>query len=95
MHVPDEWKVKFPPRRNVPIFNFKLDKNFLSYCKKIYESGALMKTAFSTPGRYYACVFDPAGNQFEIECDSFEEDETTIDASTMPFFSSIERHIHE
>lgn len=86
MIIDEESKVYFPPKKRFPIFNYKLDKNFLSYCKKIYENGALMETAFSTPGGYYARVSDPAGNQFEIECDSFEDDDTTIDSSTMPFF---------
>jgi len=79
-------KTDFPPRKSFPIFNYKIDKNFLSYCKKIYENGALIESAFSTPGGYYARVSDPAGNQFEIECDSFEEEDVNIDSSIMPFF---------
>lgn len=86
MIVDEEAKVDFPPKKHFPIFGYRLEKNFLSYCKKIFENGALIEMACVTPGGYYARVSDPAGNQFEIECESFEEDDTTIDLSTMPFF---------
>jgi len=76
----------FPTKKRFPIFNYKLDKNFLSYCKRIYEKCALMETAFLTPGGYYARISDPAANQLEVECYSFEDDDPTIDSSTMPFF---------
>jgi predicted enzyme related to lactoylglutathione lyase len=79
-------KIHFPPKKRFPIFGYRLEKNFLSYCKKIYENGALIETAFSHPGGYYARVSDPAGNQFEIECEGFDEDDPSIDYSTMPFF---------
>jgi uncharacterized glyoxalase superfamily protein PhnB len=86
MIVDEEAKVDFPPKKRFPIFCYRLEKNFLSYCKKIYENGALMEMACATPGGYYARVSDPAGNQFEIECRSFEEDNPEVDTSTMPFF---------
>lgn len=86
MIVPENWKINFPPRKHFQIFNYKLEKNFLSYCKRIYENGALIEMACSTPGGYYARVSDPAGNQFEIECDNFEEDDPNVDPATMPFF---------
>jgi predicted enzyme related to lactoylglutathione lyase len=79
-------KPYFPPKKRFPIFGYRLEKNFLSYCKKIYENGALIETAFSHPGGYYARVSDPAGNQFEIECEGFDEDDASLDYSTMPFF---------
>jgi predicted enzyme related to lactoylglutathione lyase len=84
--VDEKSKVHFPPKKRFPIFCYRLEKNFLSYCKKIYENGALIEMAFATPGEYYARVSDPAGNQFEIECYSFEEDDITIESSTMPSF---------
>lgn len=86
MIIPEEWKINSPPRRHFQIFNYKLEKNFLSYCEKIYKKGALIEMACSTPGGYYARISDPAGNQFEIECDNFEEDDATVDTLTMPFF---------
>lgn len=91
MIVDEEAKVNFPPKKQFPIFSFALEKNFLSYCKRIYESGSLIEMACATPGGYYALVADPAGNQFEIECQSFEEDDPTVDSSTMPFFSAIKQ----
>lgn len=86
MIVDEQAKAEYPPQKRFPIFGYRLDKNFLSYCRKIYENGALIETAFSHPGGYYACVSDPAGNQFEIECEGFDEDDPSIDYSTMPFF---------
>ena len=88
MILDEESKVNFPPRKHFQIFRYMLEKNFLSYCKRIYENGALVEMACATPGGYYARVADPAGNRFEIECNSFDEDDTTVDSSTMPFFFS-------
>jgi len=88
MIVDEEAKADFPPKKRFPIFGYKLEKNFLSYCNKIYENGALIETACAVPGGYYARISDPAGNQFEIECRSFEEDDPAVDGSTMPFFFS-------
>lgn len=84
--VGKEAKAHFPPKKRFPIFCYKLTKNFLSYCKKLSENGALMEKAFEYPGGYYALVRDPAGNQFEIECSSLHEDDPTVDVSTMPYF---------
>jgi predicted enzyme related to lactoylglutathione lyase len=81
-----EAKADFPPQKRFPIFSYRIEENFLSYCKKIYENGALIEKAFEYPGGYYALVRDPAGNQFEIECSSFHEGDPTVDASAMPFF---------
>jgi predicted enzyme related to lactoylglutathione lyase len=86
MIVDEEAKADFPPKRGFPIFSYMLEKNFLSYCEKIYKNGALIEMACATPGGYYARVSDLAGNKFEIECRSFEEDDSAVDPSTMPFF---------
>jgi hypothetical protein len=88
MIVDEEAKVDFPPKKRFPIFSYRLEKNFLSYCKKIYENGALIEMACAIPGGYYARVSDLAGNQFEIECRSFHEDDPDVDSSIMPFFFS-------
>lgn len=88
MIVDEEAKADFPPKKRFPIFRYGLEKNFLSYCKKIYENGGLIEMACAVPGGYYARVSDPADNQFEIECESFEEEDSSIDSSTMPFFFS-------
>lgn len=84
--IDEEAKSGFPPKKRFPIFRYRLEKNFLSYCNKIYENGALIEMACSTPGGYYARVSDPAGNQFEIECYSFDEDDSSINSSTTPLF---------
>lgn len=88
MIVDEEAKADFPPKKRFPIFGYRIEKDFLSYCKKIYANGALIEMACAIPGGYYARVSDPAGNQFEIECRSFEEEDPTVDTSTMPFFFS-------
>lgn len=88
MIVDEEAKSDFPPKKRFPIFGYRLEKNFLSYCKEIYENGGLIEMACAIPGGYYARVSDPANNQFEIECRSFDEDDPAVDSSTMPFFFS-------
>lgn len=88
MIIDEEAKADFPPKKRFPIFGYRIEKNFLSYCKKIYENGALIEMACAIPGGYYARVSDPAGNQFEIECRSFEEDDPAVDSSEMPLFFS-------
>jgi hypothetical protein len=88
MIVDEEAKSDFPPRKRFPIFAYRLEKNFLSYCIKISENGALIEMACAIPGGYYARVSDPAGNQFEIECKSFYEDDSTVDSSKIKFFFS-------
>ena len=62
-----------PPRRHVPIFSFTIQSNFLSYCDELMSRGALFESVVSHPGGYYARLSDPEGNQFEIECDNFDE----------------------
>jgi hypothetical protein len=47
--IDKEAKVDFPPNKRLPIFGYILEKNFLSYCKKIYENGALIEMACATP----------------------------------------------
>lgn len=86
--IDKESRADFQPKKRFPIFCYEIEKNFLSYCRKLYESGALMETAFEYPGGYFARVCDPAGNRFEIECSSFDEDDHNVDSSLMPFFFS-------
>lgn len=88
MIIDEEAKADFPPKKRFPIFGYTIEKNFLSYCKDIYTQGALIEMACATPGGYYARVSDPAGNQFEIECNNFEESDSTVDTSEWPFFYS-------
>lgn len=88
MVIDEESKTNSPPRRFFPIFGYRIERNFLSYCKKIYSNGALVEMACATPGGYYALVSDPAGNQFEIECSSFEEEYPIADLTELPFFYS-------
>lgn len=88
MIIDEEAKDEFPPRKHFPIFGYILERNFLSYCNEIFAKGAHIETACATPGGYYARVSDPFGNQFEIECNNFEETDPTIDTSKLPFFYS-------
>lgn len=69
----------------LPIFSYMVEKNFLSYCFELHQRGAIFESAGSHPGGFYAYVNDPEGNQFEICCESFEEDEN-VDTEAMPFF---------
>ena len=68
-----------------PLFRYRVNENFLSYCKKILDGGGRFDMLIMTPGGYYARVIDPFGNSFEIECDSFN-DINDIDTSEWDFY---------
>ena len=74
-------------RKLLPCFAIHLDKSFLSYCLAAYKRGALFDMACRHPGGFYARIFDPAGNAFEIWCAS-DADDIDIDVSEMPFYYS-------
>ncbi|MBB3220373.1 hypothetical protein [Pseudoduganella umbonata] len=83
----DEQEEKFfPPERRYMSFSYALERNFLSHCLTMYKKGALFDTACELPGGYFARVYDPAGNQFEIFCESFDEDDDAVSSAEMPFF---------
>jgi hypothetical protein len=65
---------EFSTRRTFPLFELKVQKNFLSYCANLVAKGVELDGPFEDPGGYYAKVFDPDGNRFDIACDGFEED---------------------
>jgi predicted enzyme related to lactoylglutathione lyase len=75
-----------PPRRHFPIFNFSISANFLSYCDRLVSQGGLFESVISHPGGYYARLSDPEGNQFEIECESFDEENEELDPFSWPFY---------
>lgn len=75
-----------PPRRHFPIFNFSIATNFLSYCDNLLSQGGLFESVISHPGGYYARLSDPEGNQFEIECESFDEENKKLDPFSWPFY---------
>lgn len=83
----EEDKFLFPLGKRYMSFSYEIEKNFLSYCLNLYKKGAIFDVACRHPGGYYARVSDPAGNQFEIWCES-DEDEYVIDELEMPFFYS-------
>jgi hypothetical protein len=77
---------KSPPRRNFPIFCFVIHSNFLSYCDKLKSRGAVFESVITHPGGYYARVSDPEANQFEIECENFDEINGAPDPFTWPLY---------
>jgi hypothetical protein len=76
----------YPPQKRFPIFEYELERNFLSHCLRMHRCGAIFEKAFEYPGGFYARVRDPEGNQFGIVCESFEEEYETIDVNDLPFF---------
>ncbi|MFL6635308.1 MAG: VOC family protein [Massilia sp.] len=74
------------PRRHFPIFNLSVPANFLSYCDKLMSQGALFESVISHPGGYYARLSDPEGNQFEIECESFDEVNGALNPYNWPVY---------
>ena len=75
-----------PPRRHFPIFSFLLRSNFMSYCDKLMSQGAVFESVISHPGGYYALLSDPEGNQFEVECENFDEVNEGVDPFSWPFY---------
>lgn len=75
-----------PPRRHFPIFSFMVQRNFLSYCDELMARGALFEAVVSHPGGYYAKLSDPEGNQFEVECDNFDEVNGELDPLNWPCY---------
>lgn len=68
-------------RKRNTYFRYSVDKNFLSYCKTLKGRGVVFEVVGSTPGGYAAKFSDPDGNPIEIECDSFDEVDKSIDPS--------------
>jgi catechol 2,3-dioxygenase-like lactoylglutathione lyase family enzyme len=75
-----------PPRRHFPIFSLAIPTNFLSYCDNLVARGALFESVISHPGGYFARLSDPEGNQFEIECENFDEENRNLDPCDWPFY---------
>ncbi|WP_371877358.1 VOC family protein [Telluria mixta] len=73
-------------RRHFPIFSFVIHSNFLSYCDNLMSRGAVFESVISHPGGYYARLSDPEGNQFEIECENFDEINGAPDPSNWPVY---------
>jgi catechol 2,3-dioxygenase-like lactoylglutathione lyase family enzyme len=79
-------RVTSPPRRHFPVFSFLIESNFLSYCGRLMSRGAIFESVISHPGGYYARLSDPEGNQFEIECENFDEINGAPDPFSWPFY---------
>lgn len=75
-----------PPPRHFPIFSFLICRDFLSYCDGLMSRGAVFEALISHPGGYYARLSDPEGNQFEIECEKFDEVNGALDPFSWPFY---------
>lgn len=75
-----------PSGRKFMSFEYEIAKNFQSCFMAMFERGASFDMACEHPGGYFARVSDPDGNQFEIHCASFEEDEPLVDPWRAPFY---------
>lgn len=58
---------------------YSVESNFLSYCKKLIEKNVLFEVIGSHPGGYAARFYDFDGNTIEVVCDSFDEQDSSID----------------
>jgi len=67
-------------------FEYEIETNFLSYFMGMFERGARFDMAYQYPGGYFAWVCDPDGNQLEIHCSSFEEEEADVDPWQAPSY---------
>ncbi|WP_250465084.1 VOC family protein [Microbulbifer litoralis] len=85
--------VRINPRRvddhcglNFSLFRYEVESNFLSYCEVLISKGVKFKVAGMTPGGYTAIAKDFDGNQFEIECQNFDEDDDSISPEEWTFY---------
>lgn len=69
-----------------PLFRYSVDRNFLSYCNERLSKGVRFEIIGTHPGGYAGRIIDPFGNTFEVECDSFDEDDSSIDPNEWSCF---------
>lgn len=73
--------------KNLPIFKFFIEKNFLTYCQNLITNDIKFKLFSQHPGGYTARVIDPSGNSIEMECNEFEDDnQDSIDPKNWSFY---------
>lgn len=72
--------------KNIIYFSYSIGANFLSYCQSLMEKGVNFEVIGATPGGYAARGADPEGNIFEIECESFEDDDKSINPENWPSY---------
>lgn len=84
-------RAKNPPKgqssRSSIYFSYSIERNFLSYCQKLINDNVQFEVIGATPGGYAARAVDPEGNTFEFECDSFEEDDDSINPRDWPAYT--------
>ncbi|WP_163831908.1 VOC family protein [Spartinivicinus ruber] len=81
-----EIREKNKKQSRVALFTYFVEKNFLSYCKKIKDQGVKFTLMCSHPGGYAACILDPFGNEIQIESESFDDEDSSIDPSDWPIY---------
>ncbi|MCX4027697.1 hypothetical protein H0A36_24895 [Endozoicomonas sp. SM1973] len=81
-----EIREKNRSQRRIAIFTYFLEKKFLSYCKKIRDQGVKFTLMCSHPGGYAACILDPFGNEIQIESESFDDKDLSIDPNDWPIY---------
>lgn len=68
------------------LFRFQVPRNFLSFCQRLIERGVFFEMVGQTPGGYTAVARDTDGNEFELNCESFDEDNLDVDPTEWSFF---------
>lgn len=81
-----EYNLDFSKKR-FSIFQYEIDRNFLSYCKRLQENGVKFEKVMSDPGGYWGEITDPFGNTFDIKCNNFDEEDTGIEPNDIGLMS--------
>lgn len=82
----NEIKEKNKLQDRMPIFSYFISKNFLSYCNELVTNDVEFIFIGSTPGGYTAQYKDPFGNLIQAECESFEEENLSINPENWSFY---------
>ncbi|GAB2528790.1 VOC family protein [Microbulbifer agarilyticus] len=67
------------PSESYCYFRYEISDNFLTYCKELMENGVTFRVIAMTPGGYSGIMVDPDGNEILVECESFDNDDDSID----------------
>jgi len=73
IHLSEECKRDPPPKRNYPIFWYRIQRNFLTYYRLLYQKGVRLGEIYRWHGGFYTSIYDPEQNMFGLWCETAED----------------------
>ncbi|MCD9583301.1 hypothetical protein [Tenacibaculum maritimum] len=75
-------------KAEMPLIKFTIDKNMLSFVRRIYNDKVEILSLKETFGGYELLIKDPFNNTIQIECENFEDENLQyINTSEWNFYS--------